>query len=84
MQFLPDIAAEWKLRPDGKLLLTFFYRDSYNYQSANGKQNRSGAGISYRKDFEKLGDLWRNDRKKKKMDPENLRNSNTPQSSGGN
>ncbi|RYF98520.1 MAG: hypothetical protein EOO02_18740, partial [Chitinophagaceae bacterium] len=30
MQFLPDITAEWKIRPDGKLLLTFFYRDSYN------------------------------------------------------
>ncbi|WP_430897990.1 MULTISPECIES: translocation/assembly module TamB domain-containing protein [unclassified Paraflavitalea] len=66
MQFLPDIAAEWKLRPDGKLLLTFFYRDSYNYQSANGKQNRSGAGISYRKDFEQFSDLWKGEKKKKK------------------
>lgn len=66
LQFLPDIAAEWKLRPDGKLLLTFFYRDTYNYQSATGKQNRSGASISYRRDFEKFSDLWRNDRKKKK------------------
>lgn len=66
LQFLPDITAELKLRPDGRLLLTFFYRDSYNYQSASGKQNRSGAGISYRKDFEKFSDLWRSDRKKKK------------------
>jgi hypothetical protein len=69
LQFLPDITAEWKLRPDGKLLLTFFYRDSYNYQSASGKQNRSGAGISYRRDFERISDLWRNDRKKKKIKP---------------
>ena len=69
LQFLPDITAEWKLRPDGKLLLTFFYRDSYNYQSASGKQNRSGAGISYRRDFEHLSDLWRSDRKKKKVKP---------------
>lgn len=65
-QFLPDIAAELKLRPDGRLLLTFFYRDSYNFQSASGKQNRSGAGISYRRDFDKFGDLFRSDRKKKK------------------
>ena len=36
------------------LLLTFFYRDSYNYQSATGKQNRSGVGISYRRDFERF------------------------------
>lgn len=69
LQFLPDITAELKLRPDGKLLLTFFYRDSYNYQSATGKQNRSGAGISYRRDFESFGDLWRSDRKKKKKAP---------------
>lgn len=69
LQFLPDIAAELKLRPDGKLLLTFFYRDTYNYQSATGKQNRSGASISYRRDFERLSDLWRNDRKKKKSQP---------------
>lgn len=69
LQFLPDITAELKLRPDGKLLLTFFYRDSYNYQSASGKQNRSGAGISYRRDFERISDLWRNDRKKKKFIP---------------
>ncbi len=67
LQFLPDIAAELKLRPDGKLLLTFFYRDSYNYQSATGKQNRSGAGISYRRDFEYFGDLFKNDQKKKKL-----------------
>ena len=67
LQFLPDIAAEIKLRPDGKLLLTFFYRDSYNYQSASGKQNRSGAGISYRKDFEYIGDLFKSAKKKKKL-----------------
>ena len=67
LQFLPDITAELKLRPDGKLLLTFFYRDSYNYQSASGKQNRSGAGISYRRDFEYIGDLFKSDKKKKKL-----------------
>ncbi|MFM7838569.1 MAG: hypothetical protein ACKO6K_03300, partial [Chitinophagaceae bacterium] len=66
LQFLPDFTAEWKLRPDGKLLLTCFYRDSYNYQSVTGKQNRSGAGISFRRDFEKIGELWRSERKNKK------------------
>jgi hypothetical protein len=70
LQFLPDITAAWKLRQDGKLLLTFFYRDSYNFQSASGKQNRSGAGISFRRDFEHFQELWRNDRKKKKARPE--------------
>ena len=66
LQFLPDITAEWKIRQDGKLMLTFFYRDSYNYLSGTGaRQNRSGASISYRRDFDRLSDLWRTDRKKK-------------------
>ena len=38
-QFLPDISAEWKIRPDGRLLLTFFYRDSWDY-IVNSRQNR--------------------------------------------
>lgn len=63
--FLPDITAEWKLTPEGRLLLTFFYRDSYNYLVGAGvRQNRSGASISYRKDFDRLSDLWRGDKKK--------------------
>jgi hypothetical protein len=70
LQFLPDISADWKIRQDGKLVLTFFYRDSYNYLSGTGaRQNRSGASISYRRDFEHLSDLWRADRKKKIRPP---------------
>ncbi len=61
LPFLPDITAEWKLTPDGRLLLTFFYRDSYNYLggTTGGRQNRTGASISYRKDFEHMRDLFR-------------------------
>jgi hypothetical protein len=60
LPFLPDITAEWKLTPDGRLLLTFFYRDTYNYFSAgSGRLNRTGASISYRKDFERMRDLFR-------------------------
>lgn len=67
LPFLPDISAEWKLVPDGKLLLTFFYRDSYNYIVGAGvRQNRSGASISYRKEFDNLGDLFNGNKKKKK------------------
>ncbi|OQP65079.1 translocation/assembly module TamB domain-containing protein [Niastella populi] len=70
LQFLPDISADWKIRQDGKLVLTFFYRDSYNYLSGTGaRQNRSGASISYRRDFEKISDLWRVDKKKKLRPP---------------
>ena len=65
--FLPDITAEWKITPEGRLLLTFFYRDSYNYLAGTGvRQNRSGASISYRKEFDRLSELWRGDKKKNK------------------
>jgi hypothetical protein len=62
-QFLPDFTAEWKIKPDGRLLLTLFYRDSYNY-IYNGKENRSGISISHRREFETLDELF--NRKKKK------------------
>lgn len=70
LPFLPDVTAEWKITPDGKLALTFFYRDSYNFLTNTGtgsaKQNRTGASISYRRDFETIGDLLENKKKKKK------------------
>jgi hypothetical protein len=70
LQFLPDITAEWKIRPDGKLLLTFFYRDSYNYLSGIGaRQNRSGASISYRREFDRVSELWKAGKKRKAKPP---------------
>jgi hypothetical protein len=79
LPFLPDITAEWKITPEGRLLLTFFYRDSYNYLAGAGvRQNRSGASISYRKEFDRLSDLWRGDKKKaRKMPPPPPKTDNT-------
>ncbi len=70
LPFLPDVTAEWKITPDGKLALTFFYRDSYNFltnatSNTSGKQNRTGAALSYRREFETLGELLENKKKKK-------------------
>jgi hypothetical protein len=66
LQFLPDITAEWKVRQDGKVVLSFFYRDSYNYLTGvPGRENRSGTSISYRRDFDRFSELWKNDKKKK-------------------
>lgn len=63
LPFLPDLNAEWRITPDGRLVLTFFYRDSYNYlylsEAGVLRRNRSGASISYRKEFEMVGDLFR-------------------------
>ncbi|MBL7699941.1 MAG: translocation/assembly module TamB domain-containing protein [Chitinophagaceae bacterium] len=64
LPFLPNISAEWKVTPDGRLVLTFFYRDTYNYLTNFGaRENRSGASISYRREFDHSGELW----KKKKV-----------------
>lgn len=63
LPFLPDITAEWRITPDGKLALTFFYRDTYNYTRLGARENRSGASISYRREFDHAGELYK---KKKK------------------
>ena len=58
--FLPDVTAEWRLTPDGKFRLTFFYRENYSYMtSSGGKQNRSGTSISFRKEFDSIDELFR-------------------------
>jgi hypothetical protein len=63
-QFLPDVTAEWKLSSDGKFRLSFFYRDSYSYISGRSR-NRSGTSISYRKEFDRIDELFRKDKNKK-------------------
>jgi len=73
VQFLPNITAQWKISQTGRVVLTFFYRDSYNYLStSNHTQNSSGVGISYPRDFDTIGELFirkkkdktKNDKKK--------------------
>ena len=67
-QFLPDINAEYKITADGRVALTFFYRDSYNYlNTGNHTQNSSGTSISYRREFDRIDELCK--KKKKKTPP---------------
>lgn len=69
-QFLPDVTAQWKLTPDGKFLMNFFYRENASYLGTSiGKQSRSGASISYRKEFENLKDLFKKKPKKPYVPP---------------
>lgn len=63
LPFLPDITAEWKITPDGKLVLMFFYRDTYNYLMEGARQNRTGVSISLRKDFDRIIEIWRKEEK---------------------
>jgi hypothetical protein len=64
-EFLPDITMEYKITQDGRIAVSVFYRDSYNYLSvANRTQNSSGTSISYRRNFDRIEELF----KKKKKD----------------
>lgn len=66
VQFLPNLTAEYKLTENGRVVLTFFYRDSYNYLNiGNHTMNSSGTSISYRRDFDKLDEIFK---KKKKTE----------------
>ncbi|MEO5684916.1 MAG: hypothetical protein ABIQ88_19895 [Chitinophagaceae bacterium] len=68
LQFLPDVTAQLKLTSDGKILFNLFYRENRNNLSAlSGKQSRSGASISYRKEFETISELFK--KKKKPLPP---------------
>jgi hypothetical protein len=65
LQFLPNLTAEYKLTENGRVVLTFFYRDSYNYLNiGNHTMNSSGTSISYRRDFDRLDEIF----KKKKTE----------------
>ena len=69
VQFLPNVTAEWKVTPSGKVVLSFFYRDSYNYLSVtNHTQNSSGASISFRRDFDRIDELFKSKKKDAKKD----------------
>ena len=63
--FLPDVTAEWRLTPDGKFRLTFFYRENIlTSEAVRGKQNRSGTSISFRKEFDTIDELFRRIKRK--------------------
>jgi hypothetical protein len=52
----PDINIEWSLNKDGSLKVIGFNRTSVDF--TQGQRNRSGVKLSYRKDFDKLSDIF--------------------------
>ena len=68
VQFLPDVTAEWLLNSSGTIRLNFFYRENLDFLTSSStgaaKLKRTGAGISFRKEFDRLGELFSNVRKK--------------------
>ena len=67
---LPDVTMEWLVNPSGTIRVSFFYRTSADYLSATStataaRSRRTGGSLSYKREFDKLGDLFR--RKKGKI-----------------
>ncbi|MEJ0102118.1 MAG: translocation/assembly module TamB domain-containing protein [Bacteroidota bacterium] len=60
VQLLPDVTAEWLINQAGTIRAVFFYRENTDYLNTTssgtlGRTKRSGASLSYRKEFNKLG-----------------------------
>lgn len=73
VQFLPDVTAEWLINQSGTIRASFFYRQNLDYLTTSttgaARTKRSGASISYRKEFETLREFFEG--KKKKSEPKN-------------
>ena len=75
LQFLPDVTMEWLINPSGTLRATFFYRENTDYLAiSSGQRNakRVGGSIAFRKDFDRLRDLFKSRRAQKTNPPQPL------------
>ncbi len=66
----PDFTLEWLLNKDGSVRVIGYNRTSVDI--TNGQRNRTGVQLSYRRDVNKLGDLFRS--KKKLLEEERQQN----------
>lgn len=57
----PDITIEWLLNDDGSVRVVGFNRTSIDITT--GQRNRSGIQLSYRKDFNRLSDIFKSNKK---------------------
>ncbi|MEP7142075.1 MAG: translocation/assembly module TamB domain-containing protein [Ferruginibacter sp.] len=60
----PDITAEWLLSKDGRIRLVGFNHTNFDLIS---QRTRTGVSLSYRKDFDKLTQLFLPDEEKKRI-----------------
>jgi len=66
---LTNFTTEFLINKSGSIRATIFYRENVDlltgYSTSAGKSRKYGTSISYRKDFNRLGDIFR---RKKKME----------------
>jgi hypothetical protein len=70
LQLLPDVTLEWLINPSGSIRVAFFYRQNTDYLLSStatgpGKAKRYGANLTFRRDFDKLGDIFKKRKKSK-------------------
>ncbi len=75
IQLLPDVTLEWLINESGTIRATFFYRENSDYLSIStsggpGRAQRYGGSVTYRKDVDKLWDIFKGKKKRKKPVPE--------------
>jgi hypothetical protein len=63
----PDISLEWLINKDGNLRVVAFNRTTIDATTIS-QQNRSAIQLSYRKDVDKIGDIFRSKEKIKKLE----------------
>ena len=74
VQLLPDLTAEWLINKTGTIRAIFFYRENTDYLNTTssgtlGRTKRSGASLSYRKEFNILGSDDEKKKSRKKANP---------------
>jgi hypothetical protein len=71
VQFLPDVTAEWLINQSGTIRASFFYRQNLDYLTTSttgaARTKRSGASISYRKEFESLREFLQGRKRRNEM-----------------
>jgi hypothetical protein len=61
VQLLPDVTMEWLINQSGSIRATFFYRQDADYLTSSGNPGRAkryGGSLTYRKEFNKLRQLF--------------------------
>ncbi|HPH32397.1 MAG TPA: hypothetical protein PLB49_11120 [Chitinophagaceae bacterium] len=67
---LPDVTLEWLINEKGTIRATFFYRENADYMTTSSnasttRARRTGASISYRRDVDRIWDIFKGLFKKK-------------------
>jgi len=83
IQLLPDVTLEWLINQSGTVRASFFYRENTDYLTSTtstgpGKARRYGAALSYRKDFNKLNELFKKRKRFQESSPADQTPANVP------